>query len=91
METGEGFALYQNEPNPWTGSTEIRFDLPEEGNVQLSLFDEAGKLVKMIERSYSAGTHSIQLNKKDISMNGVLYYRLESGQYSATKKMVKVE
>ncbi len=85
------FALYQNEPNPWTGSTTIRFDLPEAGSVKLSIFDVTGQMIKAIEKQYVAGTHSITLSRKEIAANGILYYRLDSGNYSATKKMIRVE
>lgn len=91
LQESTDFALYQNEPNPWTGSTMIRFDLPESGPVKLTLFDANGKVLKSLEKSYDAGTHSISLNKKDLSAHGVIYYRLDSGNYSATKKMVRIE
>lgn len=90
-QTALDFALYQNEPNPWTGLTTIRFDLPEKGMVKLTLFDVTGKMIKVIERLYESGAHSISLNKKEISSHGVIYYRLDSGHYSATKKMIRVE
>ncbi|HZV71261.1 MAG TPA: T9SS type A sorting domain-containing protein, partial [Saprospiraceae bacterium] len=85
------FALYQNQPNPWTGSTSISFNLPEAGAVKLSLFDMTGKLIKVIEGEFKSGRQAILLNKKDISAHGVLYYRLDSGNYSATKKMIRLE
>jgi hypothetical protein len=85
------FALYQNEPNPWNSSTVIRFDLPEPEMVKLTLFDLTGKQVKVIERACEAGSNMIALDKKEISAHGVLYYRLDSGRYSATKKMMKIE
>ncbi|MEO6132136.1 MAG: T9SS type A sorting domain-containing protein [Saprospiraceae bacterium] len=85
------FALYQNEPNPWTGITSINFNLPEAGHVKLSLFDVTGKQIKVIEGEFASGSQSILLNKKDISTHGVLYYRLDSGNYSATKKMIRLE
>jgi hypothetical protein len=90
-EASAEFALYQNEPNPWSGATSIRFDIPEDAMVKLTIFDNEGKQIKVIERPYEAGTHSISLSKKDILANGVLYYRLDCGQYSATKKMIRVE
>ena len=85
------FALYQNEPNPWTGSTTIGFDLPEDGLVKLTLFDMTGKAIRVIENPFKAGYQTIQLQKKDVPSQGVLYYRLESGNYSATKKMIRLE
>jgi hypothetical protein len=85
------FALYQNEPNPWSGSTSIGFDLPEESKVTLSFFDMTGSLVKTMENAYGAGSHRIQVSKKDLPAHGVLYYRLDAGNYSATKKMIRLE
>jgi hypothetical protein len=88
---GKAFALYQNEPNPWTGSTTISFELPEEGHVKLTLVDMTGKTIKVIEGQYKAGHQTIQLLKKDVPAQGLLYYRLDSGNYSATKKMIRLE
>jgi hypothetical protein len=85
------FALYQNEPNPWSSSTAISFDLPEAGKATVTLFDMTGKVIKVIEGDYKPGHHTIQLYKKDLSAQGVLYYRLDSGNYSAAKKMLRVE
>ncbi len=85
------FALYQNEPNPWTGSTNISFELPEAGKAVLTLYDMTGQLVKVIEGEYNKGLQSIQLQKKDIPAVGLLYYRLDSGNYSATKKMIRLD
>ena len=85
------FALYQNEPNPWNGTTLVRFDLPEEGDVKFTVFDASGKVVVLREATFKPGSHSILINNKDISTNGVFYYRVDCGQYSATKKMVRID
>jgi hypothetical protein len=90
-ETNVDFALYQNEPNPWNGNTTISFELPEAGLVKLTLFDMTGATVKVIEGMYDAGYQSIQLLKKDVPVQGVLYYRVDCGNYSATKKMIRLE
>src|SRR5690606_25570217 len=44
-ETSAEFALYQNEPNPFKGSTLIGYTLPEAGNVTLTVFDVTGKVL----------------------------------------------
>jgi hypothetical protein len=90
-EAAVDFALYQNEPNPWTGSTSIGFELPEDGVVKLTLFDMTGATVKVIESQFKAGYQTIQLVRKDVPVQGVLYYRLDCGIYSATKKMIRLE
>ena len=83
--------MYQNKPNPWNGQTVIGFDLPEAGDVLLTVFDVTGKEVVKITGTYKAGYNTIILTQKDIPTIGVLYYRLESGEYSASKKMVMIK
>ncbi len=89
-EVSKDFALYQNKPNPWNGQTTIGFDLPEDAKGKLTLFDATGKVIKTIEGDYKAGYNTITLTEKDIPFSGVIYYRLESGEYSASKKMVLI-
>jgi hypothetical protein len=85
------FALYQNQPNPWNDQTTIGFDLPEAGQAVLTLFDVTGREVMKIEGQYTAGYHEISLSSKQIPNTGVMYYRLDSGGYSASKKMVMIK
>jgi len=85
------FALYQNNPNPWNGQTLIGFDLPADAAVTFTVFDATGKVVKTIEGEFKAGYNSITLNARDLSSAGVMYYRLESGEYAASKKMVLIK
>jgi hypothetical protein len=89
--TAKEFALYQNVPNPFESKTIIRFDLPEAGAGTLTLFDQTGKVVKEVNGDYSAGTNQIELRRSDVNGSGMLYYRLESGDYSAAKKMVIID
>jgi hypothetical protein len=44
----------------------------------------------IVEGEYKAGYNSITLTSKDLPIPGVIYYRLESGGYSAIKKMVLI-
>ncbi len=89
--SGSEFALYQNEPNPFDGTTKIGFNLPESAKATLTIYDVTGKLVKIVEGNYTAGYNALQLTKTDMNANGVLYYRLESGNNTATKKMIIIE
>jgi len=66
----------------------IGFDLPHDAPAILTVYDVTGKVVKTVTGDYKAGYNSIMLTTKDIPMPGILYYRLESGSYSATKKMM---
>jgi hypothetical protein len=84
------FELYQNEPNPFAESTVIGFSLPEAGSYTLTVFDVTGKVVKVVNAEGQKGYNSERLDRNDIS-SGVMYYQLESGEYTATKKMIIIE
>src|SRR6056297_577991 len=89
--TAKEFALYQNTPNPFESKTMIRFDLPEANQATLTIFDGAGKVINEISGQFDKGTNQIELSRSDLSGSGLLYYRLESGEYSAVKKMIFME
>ncbi len=82
------FSLGQNFPNPFNPSTLVEFNLPGSGEVSLSLYDVTGKKVIEAANSYfEAGRHSIRIDASSLP-SGVYMYRLVSGQFSATKKMI---
>ncbi len=85
------FALEQNEPNPFSTQTTVEFSLPTAGTATLTVMDVTGKMVKQITGTYAKGVNSIVLTKAELATSGVLYYQLESGDFSATKKMIIIE
>ncbi len=90
-EIDETFVLYQNEPNPFTQATTIGFDLPTHGEATLTVFDVSGKVITQVQRDFEKGFNQITLNKSDIPVAGILYYQLESGSFTATKKMILID
>ena len=88
---GEGYALYQNMPNPFGSETTISFRTPVDGPVTLTIYDVNGKLVKKISDTFNKGTNSIMLNVEDLQAKGIFYYKMEAAGYSATKKMIVIE
>jgi len=82
------FALNQNEPNPFKNNTSIGFVLPEDGQATLTVYDVTGKVISLVKGNYIQGYNEIELSEKDMNTSGVLYYQLESGDYTATKKMI---
>ena len=85
------FALYQNSPNPFGYRTAIGFSLPESTNVKLTISDTEGRVVKEIKGYYGAGYHQVFVERKELSANGVLFYRLDTPTHTAVKKMVIVD
>jgi len=83
-----GFALYQNEPNPFKESTVIGFSLPESMSANLTVYDVTGKVLKSIEGDFVKGYNQVSLDQKEVSTSGVLYYQLDTEDYTATRKMI---
>jgi hypothetical protein len=84
-----GYALYQNEPNPFADQTWVPFYLPEAEMVRLRVFDAAGKQVMERQEFVPAGNQSFMLDLRGLEASGIYYYKLEAGTFSATKKMVR--
>lgn len=88
---GGEFALYQNQPNPAANGTTIGFNLPTEAKVNLTIMSVDGRVVKVFNGTYNAGYNAITINKSDLKSSGVFYYRLETTDHSATKKMIIID
>jgi len=89
------FALAQNSPNPFNPSTTISFDIPagESRRMALKVFDVRGKLVRnLVEGIRVPGRHSVFWDGMDETgrkvASGVYFYRMESGDFSRSRKMV---
>jgi len=84
--------LMQNEPNPFKTVTEIKFSLAESGSATMTIMDVTGKVLHTITDEYNAGSNTIKLERSDVQMaSGVIYYTLESGDYSETMKMIVID
>ena len=88
-----GYSLHQNYPNPFNPVTKLRYDLPENSHVNITIFDILGREVKTIVNQYqNAGYRSITWNATNDhghSVNaGVYLYRIQAGNYTLAKKMV---
>ncbi|MBI2417438.1 MAG: T9SS type A sorting domain-containing protein, partial [Ignavibacteriales bacterium] len=82
------YELSQNYPNPFNPSTTINFAIKEKGNVKISLYDIKGELVKTLYNAITeSGYHSLKFSARNIN-SGVYFYRIESGKFTETKKMV---
>ncbi len=82
------FELYQNRPNPFRSSTRIEFLLPEAGHARLSIYDVSGKELWSNEKVFEKGLHELEINREQIGVSGILYYRLETAGYTASRKMI---
>ncbi len=85
------FELLQNTPNPFHDVTSVSFRLPEDGVALLTVTDISGKVLKVISNNYSKGSHTLQLSKAELGNTGVLLYKIESGKFTDTKKMIIID
>lgn len=82
------FVLHQNVPNPFNGSTMIRIDMPHAEMVSLQVFDYTGKLVaEPVNGILGQGIHTINYDPQQLAA-GIYFYRMQAGEFTATKKMV---
>lgn len=90
-ETGtesRGYFLSQNFPNPFNPSTTISFSLPKDSRVTIRIFNALGQQVdEILSREMNAGEHSIQWDASRFT-GGVYFYRIESGAFRETKKLL---
>ena len=89
----EVFALHQNYPNPFNPTTQIRYDLPEDVMVSITIYDLMGRSIKsLVNSNQSAGYRSIRWNATNILGEpvsaGMYIYMIQAGQFRQTKKMV---
>ena len=85
------FELYQNTPNPFKGETLIGFNLPADDTVTLTISDVTGKVLRLARLDGVKGYNNVVVNSNTLPAAGVLYYTVETSEYTATKKMVIIE
>ena len=87
------YILHQNYPNPFNPITTLQYDLPENGLVNVTVYDMLGRQVKtLINQTQEAGYKSVIWNAtndygKPVSA-GIYLYQIQAGEYMQTKKMV---
>jgi len=85
------FNLYQSYPNPFNPSATIKFDLSKQSTVKLIIYDAIGReIAVLVNGDLKAGTYSADWNASG-SASGVYFYKLESGDFVQTKKMILVK
>ena len=87
------YTFHQNYPNPFNPVTTLRYDLPENSHVNITIYDMLGRQVKnLINQTQDAGYRSVRWNATDdygkpVSA-GIYLYQIQAGEYMQTKKMV---
>ncbi len=83
------YSLSQNYPNPFNPNTKISFDLPNDSKIKLIVYDLLGReVIRLINSEFKiAGRYTIDFFGSNLS-SGIYFYKIEAGDFIATKKMV---
>ncbi len=92
----EKFELSQNYPNPFNPITSIRYALPEQSMVKLTIYDMLGKeVINLVNKVEKAGFKSVDWNGLNqhgqLVSTGIYFYRIQAGNFSQIRKMIFIK
>lgn len=87
------FALDQNRPNPFNPTTTISYQIPEAGQVKLTVFSSIGQVVRtLVDEARPAGTYTVNWDGSDAFgrqvASGLYFYRMQGDGFSQTRRMM---
>lgn len=84
----EKFILHQNYPNPFNPATKIKFDLPNNSFVKLSVYDITGREISvLVNQKLNTGSYEYEWNAQNLA-SGIYIYKLTSGEFEENRKML---
>jgi hypothetical protein len=82
------FELNQNYPNPFNPTTTIEYSIPSNGLVNLNVFNAIGEKVGVLVNEFKdAGNYEIVFNSGELT-SGIYFYKLQTGNFIETRKMI---
>lgn len=80
--------LHSNYPNPFNPVTKIKFEIPKDEFVKITVFDLSGKEVSsLVNEKLKAGIYEASFNAASLA-SGTYFYKIETSSYTETRKMV---
>jgi len=90
--TADNFTLEQNYPNPFNPSTNISFTIGTTSKVSLKVYDILGnEIATLLNEEKPAGSYSVSFNSPVDLASGLYIYKLQAGNYTASKKMLLIK
>jgi hypothetical protein len=89
--TTANYALFQNEPNPFKSVTTVTYEMAQAGQATFTLYDVTGKVLVVRNETAQKGLNTVEFTSNEIKVSGIVYYQIESGDFTATKKMIIIE
>jgi hypothetical protein len=82
------FSLTQNYPNPFNPLTNIKFEIPQNSFVRISVYNLLGQEIEMlVDEEKAAGSYEINFSANDLP-NGIYIYKMQAGSFIQTRKMI---
>ncbi len=82
------YTLFQNYPNPFNPNTKIRYFIPEDGNVKITIYNILGqKVTELVNGNIKAGKYETEFNGSNFA-SGVYIYRIKTDNFVQSKKMI---
>ena len=87
----KAYNIEQNFPNPFNPSTTITYQIPNDGQVTIKVFDVLGREVKtLVDEFKPANWYSVVFDASHLS-SGMYFYSIHAGDYNAVKKMMLIK
>ena len=85
------FTLEQNYPNPFNPTTKIKYSIPEQSLITLKVYDMLGnEIATLVNEEKSVGNYEVEFNAESLS-SGIYFYKLQTGIFIQTKKMILIK
>ncbi len=85
------YSLSQNYPNPFNPTTIIRYSIPEQAHVNLTIYNISGQCVDiLVNQSQEPGCYSVQLDASEF-VSGIYFYRIQAGDFTDVKKFILIK
>lgn len=85
------FALHSPYPNPFNATTTISYDVPNQAQVTLTMYDVQGRVVEtLVDRVAAVGSHTVNWNCRECA-SGLYFVRMSAGEFVATQKVMLVK
>lgn len=89
--TASEFSLSQNYPNPFNPVTIIKYNVPSREHITMKVYNGIGKeIIELVNEAKAEGKHEIKFDASNLP-SGVYYYKLTTGSFSETKKMLLIK
>ncbi len=88
IQTPTEYSLMQNYPNPFNPTTQITYQLPSVGFVNLTIYNLIGqKTAVLVNQQQTAGEYTVEFNANN-QPSGIYFYELKTGKFNSVKKMI---